>query len=109
MKLEISELKRYLQARQQRSVHLLELRPIDGQETGNQALKQFGYGRPLDLARASALAAYQLGKVKPVIGGPLSVDHAEKFTLCHIKPAELRILTVGFEKLRDWASLAVVL
>jgi thiamine kinase-like enzyme len=53
MYLELEVLERYLSNRYDTAVHIEELRPLGGEETGPAALKQFGYGRPL-------LATYQV-------------------------------------------------
>ena len=52
MNLELDELKRYLESRHDAPVHIGELQQIGSGKMGANALKQFGYGRPL-------LVAYQ--------------------------------------------------
>lgn len=55
MKLELDKLEQYLNTRSIAPVHIEELRKMGGDETGDDALKQFGYGRPL-------LVKYQAGE-----------------------------------------------
>lgn len=47
MNLELDELERYLRTRYETPIHIEELQQIGSEMTGNKALKQFGYGRPL--------------------------------------------------------------
>lgn len=47
MELARDELNRYLSARYATAVHIQAVRPLGGDEDGDDALKQFGYGRPL--------------------------------------------------------------
>jgi hypothetical protein len=45
--LDIDALQQYLETRHALPARILELQPIGGEERGKEALKQFGYGRPL--------------------------------------------------------------
>jgi streptomycin 6-kinase len=52
--LKLEKLTQYLETRHDTPVQILEVRQIGGEKTGDKALKQFGYGRPL-------LVTYQAG------------------------------------------------
>lgn len=54
MELDLDKLEHYLNTRSMAPVHIEELREMGGDGTGDDALKQFGYGRPL-------LVQYQAG------------------------------------------------
>lgn len=47
MELELTKLEQYLATRHGRSVHIDAVRELGGDSSGGEALKQFGYGRPL--------------------------------------------------------------
>jgi hypothetical protein len=47
MQLKEGEIERYLAARHAAPVDIREIRPLGSPESGSDALKQFGYGRPL--------------------------------------------------------------